>query len=144
MFKTSVRVAGFYTSENFWNVRMDCGLSVATAGEQSCIQKPRAMPSLPHRINVRLTGASNTVMESHTAMRHVHIFYYSSRQHSSRSDFAHLITLFVAINDFRPASSNIYTLDRISIPETKVTKGILVSDNIRVLLNTCSVGKHVE
>jgi len=83
---------------------MDCGLAVVIAGEWSGIgtvaQGYRAMPPLSHRITVRLTGASNTVMESHSAMRHVHIFYYSSRQHASRSDFARLITLFVAIPDF--------------------------------------------
>jgi hypothetical protein len=79
------------------------------------------MPPLSHRITVRLTGASNAVMESHSAMRDVRIFYYSSRQHTSRSDFARLITLFVAIRDFRLPSNNVYTLDRISVPATKVT-----------------------
>jgi hypothetical protein len=44
----------------------------------------RAMPPLSHRITVRLTGASNTVMESHSTMHHVHIFC-SSRQHTSRA-----------------------------------------------------------
>jgi hypothetical protein len=52
------------------------------------------MPSVPHRISFRLAGASNTVMESHTAMRHVHISCYSSRQHAGRSGFVGLMTLF--------------------------------------------------